>query len=196
MPVTQTPRDPFTIITEAENSRQNWLQRNFGRSVTIMPASRYAGSTPVIPDINGDVVVERSTLGKLLPVIILLIAGTIMGSMTFSFSQNFFFPGVIIIPIGLFFLVAIGMAVYNLQRKEVDITLNKSGIQIGPSYFAWKQIRAPFVVERPHGKTTITFLVFVTTADKLEYFELTGFPTWSGNFKKLCTAIHKFHSAA
>ncbi|SEW37009.1 hypothetical protein [Chitinophaga arvensicola] len=194
MPVTHTHRDPYLIVAAAEEGRRTWLQRNFLRQVNINPIVRYAEARS---DINGEVAVERHPLFKWLPYIFLLLTVTGSGILIFNFYHHYLFSELMAIPTGLLFIIAIAYSINMIRDKGITMIINKTGIDIDDSYFSWQEIQAAFIVERPRGNKRgyITYLVFVMQDNSLEYFDLTGFPLWSNNFKILCTAIHKFHPA-
>lgn len=193
MPVTDTHRDPYTIVAEAEESRKNWLYRTFGREVTISDMFYYASAARATPDIHGNIVLKRNILIRFLPVIVLVFMAAAVYNVWFNFPRDRIFPGLMIFAVVWLIASVISMVVYISKHKGVDITINKEGIQMGERYFFWKEIRATFLVDRSQGRNKRYFLVFVMQDNTLTYFDLTAFPTWSKNFKTLCTAIRDFH---
>lgn len=193
MPVTETHRDPYTIVAKAEENSTNWLQRTFGGKATINDTFYYANATPVTPDVNGNVVLKSNILFKFLPLITLVLMAVVMYNVWFNFPHDLIFPGLMIFAIVWSVAAVISVAVSLSKHKSFDITVNKGGIEVGDRYFFWKEIRATFVIDRSQGNNKVRFLVFVLQDDTVVYFHLRGFPTWTGSFKTLCTAIRDFH---
>lgn len=196
MPVTDTRRDPYTIVEEAEEKKESWLQRNFGRETIINETFHYANENPATPDINGNVVLKRSNLVRLLLIIIPLLFAVSFYKIWFNFPLDVFFPGWLIFGALWLVITVIGIAQYTSKHNTFDITVNKAGIEMGPRHFFWKDIRATFLVDRPQGRNRARVLVFVMQDDTLQYIEMTYFPKWAKNFKTLCTAIRDFHQPA
>jgi len=193
MPVTDTHRDPYTIVAEAEENGINWLDRTLGREAIINDTFHYANDRPAIPDINGNVVVKGNMLVKFLPFTFLLFMTPGLYKIWYSPSPNGIFPGWLLFGIMWSIAAVIGTRLYISSYKGYDVILNKEGIEINKRYSPWKEIRATFLLYRQGSGNKRRFLVFVMQDDTLAYFEMTAFPSWSKNFKTLCTAIQDFH---
>jgi hypothetical protein len=141
--------------------------------------------------------IERHPLFKWLPYIFLCLTAIGIGVMIFNLTHGYFFGELMAIPTGLLFLLVIGLAIKMMQDKGSQFLLSETGIDIDDTHFPWEEIRASFIVERPRGnkRSFISYLVLVMEDDSLEYFDLTGFPKWSEQFKKLCAGMHAFHPA-